>query len=692
MRPLRSYEALLTNNPLLRLALPLAAGIALADWWYNFFSAYFFCIAGGVVVAAVALYYFRKPPVFNTCLYLCLGLVGALLLVNERRELVVDWPEQELGFRAVLVSEPRVGERSVQVVAQVSGGRYDGRHIRLGLMLPPDDSTRNALPSLRPGDAVLCNARIEQPHNTGNPGEFDYATWLRRQHIVGTAFCFSGNWRLSDYSSPLPFSVRALRWRSYLVDKYESYFQGRPLAVFSAMTLGDDSRLDTSTREIYSRTGVSHVLALSGLHLTILFSFYQILVLAHCRRRWLYAVLSVGGLCGLWAYAFLAGMPLSLLRSAVMFTVMQLAACFRHDSFSLNNLALAALVLLFFSPQSLFDVGFQLSCLSVFFILVFVPAIPMPDWVCRFKVLRQLHSLLVVSVCAQLGTAPLVAYYFHTFPVYSLLANVVAVPLSYALLLLGLLFFMFPWIQGLWADLAGWVMGFMDNCLTALSLLPGAVLTLYPTLLAVFGCYLFLWLFISWRVRRRRVFYWGAGAVLLLAGLHEAYAHRSGRLSRQLVFYNLYGASAVHAIHSADSSYLWTSGLRADTALAYVRRNFWKEEGVKEPVRLEAPLRRPDVYYESGILSFSGCRVALLSQPLRGTEPPHPLAVDYMLLARGYTSGLRRALSEFSPRLIVLDGSLTDYYRTRYTEEAKKIGIPVYDMRVSGALILVLDE
>lgn len=120
-----------------------------------------------------------------------------------------------------------------------------------------------------------------------------------------------------------------------------------------------------------------------------------------------------------------------------------------------------------------------------------------------------------------------------------------------------------PWGQAGWARVADWGLGVMDTCLTSLSRLPGAVLTLYPTLPAVLGCYVFLWLFVSWCVGRRPVYYWAAGVVLLSTGLYEGYAHRGNRLPRQLVFYNLYGASAVHAIHSSRQSYLWTSGLRA---------------------------------------------------------------------------------------------------------------------------------
>lgn len=690
MRPLRPYEALMSNNPLLRILLPFAAGIAVADCSYGVLSGRGAWLLAGVGLCVGVLCLFRRTRLFAWGFNALLALAGAALLVGERDDLVETWPEEVQDFRALLVEEPRLGPKTVQTVARIAGGPDAGRRIRLGLMLPRDDSLRQTVAGLRPGDVVLCHARITPPRNAGNPGEFDYAGWLRRQHISGTAFCFAGNWQLSSRPDRLPLAVRALRWRSVLVDSYEAHFQGRALAVFSAMTLGDDSRLDTSTREIYSRTGVSHVLALSGLHLSILFSFYQALVLSLCRRRWLYVGMSLAGVAGLWLFTFVAGMPLSLLRSAVMFSVMQVACCLRRDSFSLNNLALAALVLLFLSPQSLFDVGFQLSCLSVFFIVVFVPAVPVPSAVRRWRVLRWAYNMCVVSLCAQVGTAPVVAYYFHTFPVYGLLANLVAVPLSYALLLLGVIFLFLPAGQGLLAVPVNAALQLLDSSLSALARLPGAVVTFYPTLAFVLGFYLFLCLFVKWRLSRRPAFCYAAGLLLLSAGVFEAYAHRPDRLPRQLVCYNLYGASAVHAISAADRSYLWTSAARADSALAYVKRTFWREEGLSAPVALRRPLSRQDVDYADGLLSFAGCRVALLAQSLPPGSPSEPLPVDYMLLARGYKGDLGRALRHYRPRVVVLDGSLTDYYRDKFAAEARAAGLAVYDMRTRGALVVPL--
>ena len=191
-----------------------------------------------------------------------------------------------------------------------------------------------------------------------------------------------------------------------------------------------------------TQAGVSHVLALSGLHLSILFALWNSFLqpLFRCRRL-LFIGASLVGVAVLWSFAALAGLPLSLVRATIMFTVMQMTGCFRGHSFSLNNLALAAFIILTVSPQALFDVGFQLSCLSVAGILLIVPRLPQPfllrreaerqPYLVHRPLLRTLFltgrysrfprtaccwfwQLVQVSFAAQVVTLPLVAYSFHT--------------------------------------------------------------------------------------------------------------------------------------------------------------------------------------------------------------------------------------------------------------------------------------
>ncbi|MDO4929982.1 MAG: ComEC/Rec2 family competence protein [Bacteroidales bacterium] len=738
-RPLRLFS----NSPLLWLLLPMMVGIALAEVFYVHLAGVFLPLVGSAFVLWLcSLFALRLSPerasfIIVSATAMSVMLLGAALLVLERGRSEITWTGAPQIHRVMVMDSPKERPASVQFTGRLMQGERAGELVRWRLMKPKGETLKDGLSKadknksiLRPGDVVLCRTTIEAPRNNGNPGEFDYAAWLRRQGVTGTAFCFVGEWQCSDslYSGDMPLSVRALRLRSQLVERYANHFSGRDLAVLSALTLGEKGGLDDDTRDLYSQTGVSHVLALSGLHLSILFSVFQLLVLSLCRsRRWLYVAVSLVGLLGLWVFALLAGFPISLVRAAIMFSAMQLAGILQRDSLSVNNLALAATLILLISPQALFDIGFQLSCLSVLSILIVAVRLPSPSFVARRRWLQWCYDLVKVSLVAQLVTAPLVAYYFHTFPVYGLLANLVAVPLTYFILTLAILFFVFPFLQGWLALLLGLLLRGMDTALTAITELPYAVLTFHPTALTTAACYvIFAILLLMCRpaVAHLRLRYATAAAsVFVLCVAFETYTRRSSRLAPQIIFYNLYTTAPIHFISSASRSYLWLSEEktaeenpseekspadekteRAKTKettqitahlsgeLDYIRETFWEAEALAPPVVYTDTLSRPDLSARMGISLFGGRRVAVLRGPLPKNRLAVPFAVDYLLLDRGCRAPLSAILAHFRPKTLILSGALSDYYCQSYRAAALSAHIPLHDMATDGALRVMVGE
>ena len=701
MRPLPA-------SPLLWLLLPLMAGIAAADACYATLSGWLpWLLAGSLALLASGLLSLLPPvrrssPRASLAIALTVPasvfLAAASLLVLERRGDELSWPAEAVTSRVMVASSPRERNASVQFEGRQLSGPNAGATVLWTLARQPDASSA----PLQPGDVVLCRATVSPLRPSGNPGTFDYATWLRRHGVAGTAFCHAASWQRAAPvpASAMPLSVRALRLRSHLVASYAARFQGRDLAVLSALTLGEKSRLDAATRSLYSQSGVSHVLALSGLHLSILFSAYQLLVLSFCRRRrWLYAGMSVVGLAGIWTFALLAGLPLSLVRAAIMFSVMQGAALWQRDSLSAHNLALAATIILVLSPQALFDVGFQLSCLSVLAILLVVPRVPVPSFVARRPWLRWVYSLLTVSLVAQTATAPLVACHFHALPVYGLLANLVAVPAAWLLLTLSLLFLLLPFAQALLAPLLFLPLRGMDVALTAVAALPGTTLALHPaplTVLALYGLMGALWQACRAPAFRRR---WTAVAVLSLAVCvaAETYARRPGRMSPQIIFYDLPSGAAVHFVASAARSYLWLplGDAAADdaraAAISRLHQTFWQPRHMSPPTAYADTLSRPDLLARDGVTLFAHRRVAVAG----GTLPPpsaSPLPVDWLLIAPSCRAPLEAILRRYRPRAVVLSSALAAWRRRAYSRSAAAAHLPVHDIATLGALIVPLEE
>ena len=199
------------------------------------------------------------------------------------------------------------------------------------------------------------------------------------------------------------------------------------------MTLGDKSELSRDIKEAYSIAGGSHILALSGLHLGIIYAF---LTLLFPRRRW--RMVTQGFvLSSIWSYVILVGMSPSVVRAAVMISIYVVASLLGRNRMSVNALSLAAIVMLISNPLDLWDVGFQLSFAAVLAIFILFRPIYniLPDrFPSSLHIVKVLWSMVAVSVAAQVGTAPLVAFYFGRFSCYFLLTNFLVIPAAMIIL------------------------------------------------------------------------------------------------------------------------------------------------------------------------------------------------------------------------------------------------------------------
>lgn len=211
------------------------------------------------------------------------------------------------------------------------------------------------------------------------------------------------------------------------------------LPTSSALLLGNKTGLSKETRRKYAQVGASHLLALSGMHLGIIYGIMYLLFVRRIRYSewkwfWLPPILLV-----IWGYAFVAGMPISLVRACIMFSLATLATLAQDDTPPLHILAVSALTILLFKPDALFEIGFQLSFVAVFFILILYQ--PIKE---KLGIRNKVAKLLLLSIVAQLGTAPLSIYYFHTLPLTGAIVSVVLIPLTTFIIYMGLLVLLIP--------------------------------------------------------------------------------------------------------------------------------------------------------------------------------------------------------------------------------------------------------
>lgn len=207
-------------------------------------------------------------------------------------------------------------------------------------------------------------------------------------------------------------------------------------AVIAAMAMGDKSALNQETKEAYSISGTSHILAVSGLHIGIIFQLI-ILLLGGKRRSKLTIILST---TIVWAYVIFIGFPASAVRAATMLSIYSMVLLSLRPDPTLNTLALAYIIMVLVNPFNIFDIGFQMSFLAVGSILLFYPL-----FFCLLSshsnIIRTIWGLFCVSLAAQIGTLPLIVFYFGRISCYSLITSFIAIPAATLILYLCVLLF-----------------------------------------------------------------------------------------------------------------------------------------------------------------------------------------------------------------------------------------------------------
>ena len=717
---MQHFRELLTRwirlNPLYRVVVPLGVGLVVGEyspqpycgcspWFWWCILLVFLCVSGLLLLSVRRPQQSARVP-FSFLLAIPAICLGVLLIGHQRAACRVVWPKEAQTLVARVDASPRERSGSWQFPAEILSGPYAGHSIQVTLAANEKkqaakeneqvaneekqavDGKEQAVDGQyvpRPGDHIYINARVGEVHTAGNPGAFDYARFLRRQGVSGRAYVAGNRWKVRAMAdAEVSLRLRMARYRQSLSAQYFSHLESEEAAIAAAMSLGDKRSLDAAQRQSFSATGVSHVLALSGLHLGILFSLYSLLFVNRLPSRRGRVFASLVGVALLWGFALLVGFPLSLVRATVMFTLWQLSVVLYSERSSLNNLALAALLILLFSPASLFDIGFQLSFTSVFFILLLTPHIPRPRWLRRSRLLALLYGWLTVSIVAQIGTGPLVAYYFHTIPLVGLLGNLLAIPLAYVILGLALVFFLIPGFQGLTATLLGWCIRCLTGAVGWMSAWPYSHIKAYPHWAEVMACYVLLLALLVYLIHRPpRVLYVIAGCLVVWAGIagwQESEHHRQPRL----MVYDSYAAPMVHLLRGKGAGRLLTTdSAKVASQVRFLDEGYWQPYGIQRP-RMEVLAKTAPCL----VVDVAGQRMAWVQGRLPAVVPASPESVSALLLSRGAVQPLREVGAFFRAEVIVLDGSLSLARREGYLEEAASLGIRVHDVRASGAFFL----
>ncbi len=392
---------------------------------------------------------------------------------------------------------------------------------------------------IRYGDFYLVNGHPELIRPPLNPHAFNYRTYMARRKVSMVHFLKNSRYHFIENRPHYPVMALAFEIKNHitaLIDR--ATVDDRVQAMLTALLTGQRDYFDEETYADFTRTGIVHVLAVSGLHVGILYmilTFMMKPLTLTSKSRLLRILLIIS--CFM-LFAMVTGLSPSVLRAVLMFSLILLGQSIQRNAHILNTVFLSAFILLLIHPMLLFETGFQLSYMAVIGIILYQPLLysfTSP----KYKWLDWLWKLITVSVAAQIATLPLTLYYFKQFPAYFLPANIIAIPFISVFIPLAIIWLgtsPFEPVHRFLSQLLDLGGRQFLNCIEWIGELPGSLISpvyLSPvqlvSLLILAGSF-----FIMFNYRKPRMLWVLAGSVMMIIGC-DALHHFSHTGKKQIV-------------------------------------------------------------------------------------------------------------------------------------------------------------
>lgn len=557
------------------------------------------------------------------------------------------------------------------------------------------------------GDKLILNIEPQKLSGPLNPAQFDFAHFMRFRQIYHQVY-FTKDQILSIEHNIPRYSI--FYWSYLLRDKLSNLLKKaiqdeKAFEVAASLLLGYREKLDSETIRAYSASGAMHVLAVSGLHVGI---FYWILnhllfFLNGTRRKRAFKILVL--ILIIWGYAFVTGLSPSIQRAALMFSLVGFAQNMKKSSGIYNSIVASAFILLCINPYLLMEVGFQLSYAALLGIIIFQPILYRQFFIDN-RVLDWIWEISCVSIAAQLATFPIGLLYFHQFPVYFMVSNLVVIPAATILLPTGLLYFSVASIEQAlnWELLSSMIGIFLEKAFQLLNFLvfhieqlPGSLLIGFsPTIFETWLCYsLIISLLLLYYYRKKVLLYTAFASVFLLLAFYNINSFKDSK-REQLTVYAVRNASAID-IDATQKHYFMadTSLIRdEDQMLFSIVHNWWQKGYTKldETIGLDTvqEISSEKFYYKHPLVQVGG-KLMLILDADKAIEPEQLVElqnkVDLILLRNNPYFVLRHLKNIAVTTPIIIDGSNHYYFLQKLKESSSGLNLKTHFLMEEGAFV-----
>ena len=685
--------------PFLRLLIVLIAGI-ITQQYCQFEKIFIMTALAGFVVIYIGYTVLIKNKEYGlrwvngallSTIIFCLGMCTVYIKTMQHQPTWVG-SEKDISCVLVTIDEPLVEKtktyKAIASIKKVKTNNNVWKDVSGKILIYLKKDT---LPvSVGYGSEIIFQKPLQPIQNAGNPGGFDYKRYCAFQGISHQVFIAPDDYIVLPQKNENAFYSWLFTLHNGVINCVQNFVNGKKeQGVVEALLIGYRDDMDRELNQSYSNTGVVHIVAISGLHLGMIYG----------GLLWLLQPLSKRGRAGkfcsaiiiltvLWLFTFLAGAVASILRAAVMFSGIVLAQLLSRKSNIYNMLSASAFCLLITDPFLLWDVGFLLSYTAILGILLLSK--PIAHWFYfDNKILQKIWQLSAVTLSAQVFTLPLILYYFHQFPVYFLVANLIAVPLSELILYAGLVLLLvgkinvLATIMGMITEkLTTWLNNFIEfiNSLPFVTIDNISINTLQSILLYLLSIALVIWLV----NKRSKIFILTLSIFAVFLGI-SVYPGIQTRNQHKLVIYNIPKTTAIDIVEG--ESYKFITDLKAlDNPSnyqyvfkpAHVFLNVEEKDSLQY-TRINLPLIKTDK-----------CTVILLNHLQKTAFIEERIKADILVLSKDLQTDIRSLLQVIDCSKIVFDSSNPQWKINQWKKQCDSLHLPYHSVPETGAFIAEL--
>lgn len=684
--------------PMLRLVLPLMAGIVM-QYYLQLSFLVGVIVLGAALLVAWGFYFLPFGKKFSlswlngTAVHLALVSVGILICFLQNTGNNKNWAGnhlQEMKAVTVTIQEPLVEKaksyKALATVQQYFNGNEWKSCIGNVLLYFKKD---NIIPNLTYGSQVIVTKPLQSIVNAGNPGGFNYRQFCLFQQIGEQVFLGRDDYKILPGKNINRFSNLMMTARLRILSIIRQYItSANEKSIAEALLIGYRDDLDRDLVQAYSNTGVVHIIAISGLHLAMIYGLIAWLFQIFGNSKKIKIIKAIVVIITLWAFTFIAGNAPSIMRSAVMFTFIVIGEVIERKVNIYNNLASSAFLILLFNPFSLWDVGFQLSYSAVFSIVLFSKRIQRGLYV-QNRLLRNLWELCSVTLSAQILTLPFILYYFHQFPILFLASNLIAVPLSGFILYAELFLLLVSPISFL-ATYAGKITALLinrlNNFIEYINQIPFAqIKSIQINIVQTIFLYGFIAGTAYWLLKKSSKAFLLGLVSLALFFVIRSYDFIEKNQQQKLIVYNVPQHTAMDLIEGRNYKFIGDSILLEDGFL----RNFHLQPS-RTLYRIMPAEDSRSASLQSNSFSLANKNIVVIDHKLPSFIPSKRIKVNVIIIAHNPKVYIPQLAEIFDCKQIVFDASNSMWKINQWKKACDSLHLRHYSISEQGAFVMKL--